>query len=245
MISEIDPRGLFAKNLLAHSQIQVFDDGALGRLKARTRTFDSGSYVFREGLPISEYAFVISGYLFRQKQTSDGYRQIVSLIIPGDIVNPEIRFVNNLDHNVVCAERSSIGYVQKSEFEALMDSHSYIRLALDLITTAESRQLREWLLNIGGRSARTRVAHFLNEFAARTRLRGLNDGLRFYLPISQEQIGDAVGITPVHVNRAIRSLVESELINHTNREYKIVDINGFRQAGQFSERFLTADDFFE
>ena len=99
MISDIDPLGLIAKNLSAHSQIQVFDDGALGRLKARTRTFDSGSYVFREGLPISEYAFVISGYLFRQKQTSDGHRQIVSLIIPGDIVNPENRFVNNLDHD--------------------------------------------------------------------------------------------------------------------------------------------------
>ena len=118
-------------------------------------------------------------------------------------------------------------------------------MALDLVTTAESRQLREWLLNIGGHSARTRVAHFLNEFAARTRLRGLNDGLRFYLPMSQEQIGDAVGITPVHVNRAIRSLVESDLINHTNREYEIVDINGFRQAGQFSERFLTVNNFSE
>ncbi|TCP97857.1 CRP-like cAMP-binding protein [Sphingomonas sp. PP-F2F-A104-K0414] len=245
MISEIDPRGLIAKNLSAHSQIQVSDDEALGRLKARTRTFESGSYVFREGLPFSEYAFVISGYLFRQKQTSDGHRQIVSLIIPGDIVNPENRFVNNLDYNVVCAERSSIGYVQKFEFESLTDSHPYIRLALDLVTTAESRQLREWLLNIGGHSARTRVAHFLNEFAARTRLRGLNDGLRFYLPMSQEQIGDAVGITPVHVNRAIRSLVESDLINHTNREYEIVDLNGFRQAGQFSERFLTVNNFSE
>lgn len=245
MISEIDPRGLIAKNLSSHSQIQVFDDEALGLLKARTRTFESGSYVFREGLPFSEYAFLISGYLFRQKQTSDGHRQIVSLIIPGDIVNPENRFVNNLDYNVVCAEKSSIGYVQKFEFESFMDSHSYIRLALDLITTAESRQLREWLLNIGGRSARTRVAHFLNEFAARTRLRGLNDGLRFCLPMSQEQIGDAVGITPVHVNRAIRSLVESDLINHKNREYKIIDINGFKQACQFSERFLTVNNFSE
>lgn len=217
MISDIDPLGLIAKNLSAHSQIQVFESEALGRLRARKRTFESGSYVFREGLSFSDYAFVISGYLFRQKQALDGYRQIVSLIIPGDIVNPENRFVNNLDYNVVCAERSSIGYVQKSEFESLIDDHPSIRSALDLITNAESRQLREWLLNIGGGSARTRVAHFLNEFAARTKLRGLSDGLRFSLPVSQEQIGDSVGITPVHVNRAIRSLVEGGLINHTNR----------------------------
>lgn len=242
MISEIDPHGLIAKSLSAHSRIQVFDSEALGRLKARTRTFESGSYVFREGLSFSDYAFVISGYLFRQKQTSDGYRQIVSLIIPGDIVNPESRFANNLDYNVVCAEKSSIIYVQKSEFETLIKSHPSIRLALDLRTTAESRQLREWLLNIGGRSARTRVAHFLNEFAARTRLRGLSDGLRFSLPMSQEQMGDSVGITPVHVNRSIRSLVESRLINHANRKYEIIDLEGFRQAGQFSERFLLVDD---
>lgn len=239
MISETDPRGLIAKNLSAHSKMQFSDIEALGRLKTRTRTFKSGSYIFREGLSFSDYAFAISGYLFRQKQDLDGNRQIVSLIIPGDIVNPENRFVNYLDHNVVCAENSSIVYVQKSEFELLVDSNSSIQLALDLGTTAESRQLREWLLNIGGRSARTRVAHFLNEFAARTKLRGLSDGLHFSLPMSQEQIGDSVGITPVHVNRSIRSLVESGLINHTNRKYEIVDLNGFRQAGQFTERFLS------
>ena len=242
MISEIDPCGLIAKNLSAHSQIQVFDNEALGRLKARTRTFESGSYVFREGLSFADYAFVISGHLFRQKQNLDGYRQIVSLIIPGDVVNPENRFVNNLDYNVVCAEKPCIAYVQKSEFESLIDVHPSIRLALDIITAAESRQLREWLLNIGGRSARTRVAHFLNEFAARTKLRGLSDGLRFSLPMSQEQIGDSVGITPVHVSRSIRSLVESGLIKHTNRRYEIVDLNAFRQAGQFTERFLLVDD---
>ena len=143
---------------------------------------------------------------------------------------------------MVCAEKSSIIYVQKSEFEALIDSHPSIRLALDLRAAAESRQLREWLLSIGGRSARTRVAHFLNEFAARTKLRGLSDGLRFSLPMSQEQIGDSVGITPVHVSRSIRSLVESGLIKHTNRRYEIVDLNAFRQAGQFTERFLLVDD---
>lgn len=242
MISEIDPHGLIAKSLSEHSPIQVFDNEALGRLKARTRTFESGSYVCREGLSFSDYAFVISGYLFRQKQTFDGYRQIVSMIIPGDIVNPENRFANNLDYNVVCAERSSIVYVQKSEFESLIDAHPFIRLALDLRTTAEARQLREWLLNIGGRSARTRVANFLNEFAARTKLRGLSDGLRFFLPMSQEQIGDSVGITPVHVNRSIRSLAQSGLINYTNRNYEIIDLNGFRQAGQFSEQFLSVND---
>jgi CRP-like cAMP-binding protein len=242
LISEIDPRGLIAKSLSEHSPIQDSENEAVGRLKARTRTFDSGSYVFREGLSFSEYVFVISGYLFRQKQNSDGHRQIVSLIIPGDIVNPENRFVNNLDYNVVCAEKSSIAYVQKSEFELLIDFHPSIRLALNLRTIAESRQLREWLLNVGGSSARTRVAHFLNEFAARTKSRGLSDGLRFSLPMSQEQIGDSVGITPVHVNRAIRSLVESGLINHTNRKYEIVDLSGFRQAGQFSERFLSVDN---
>ncbi len=238
MISEIDPHGLIEKSLSAHSRIKVFDSEALGRLKARTRTFESGSYVCREGLSFSDYMFVISGYLFRQKQTSDGYRQIVSLIIPGDMVNPDNRFANNNDYNVVCAERSSVIYVQRSEFETLIDSHPSIRLALDLITTAESRQLREWLLNIGGRSARTRVAHFLNEFAARTRLRGLSDGLCFSLPMSQEQIGDSVGITPVHVNRSIKSLVESGLITHVSRKYEIIDFDGFRQAGQFSENFL-------
>lgn len=242
MISELDPRGLIAKSLSTHSRTQLDDNEALGRLKARNRIFDSGTYVFREGLSFSEYAFVASGYLLRQKLTLDGYKQITSLVIPGDIINPENRFVNNLDHNVVCAEKASIVYVNKSEFESLIYSHPSIRLALDLIAIAESRQLREWLLNIGGRSAKARVAHFLNEFAVRTKLRGLSNGVQFSLPLSQEQIGDSVGITPVHVNRAIKSLVESGLIIHKNRSYEIVDIDSFKKAGQFSESFLRASD---
>lgn len=238
MISKIDTRGLITRSLSAYSPIHVRDNEALGRLKVRTRTFENGSYIFREGLSYSDYAFAISGHSFRQKQTVDGYRQIVSLIIPGDIINLENRFVNNLDHNVVCAEQSIVVYVSKTEFDTVVDSCPSIQLALNLKMLSESRQLREWLLNIGGRSARVRVAHFLNEFAARTKLRGLSDGLRFALPMSQEQIGDSVGVTPVHVSRSIRALVGNRLINHKNRQYEIVDSAGFREAGEFSDNFI-------
>lgn len=242
MISDIDTRGLIEKSLSTYSPILPLDNDALGRLKVRTRIFDPGSYIFREGLLSSDYAFSISGHSFRQKQTVSGYRQIVSLIIPGDLVNPENRFQSQLDHNVICAEQTIIAYVKTIDFNTLLSFHPSIDRALNLLMVEELRQLREWLLNIGGRSARIRVAHFLNEFAARTKLRGLSDGLRFALPMSQEQIGDSVGITPVHVNRSIKSLVDSGFIKHKNRKYEIVDPVGFREAGEFSEYFIRSEE---
>ncbi|RMB26269.1 CRP-like cAMP-binding protein [Sphingomonas sp. PP-F2F-G114-C0414] len=236
--SSLNNIGLTIAGLSAYSAITNEDIEALMALRIKTRIFETGSYIFREGILNSDYAFSISGYSFRQKQTIGGYRQILSMIIPGDIINPENRYVSSLDYNVQCASRSLVAYASRSDFDTLLNVCGSVSLAMSLSSVADSRQLREWILNISGRSARTRVAHFLNEFAFRTKARGIGDGISFELPMSQEQIGDSVGITPAHVNRALRSFTEDGLIEQSIRSYRIINADRFRYVGEFTEGYI-------
>jgi CRP-like cAMP-binding protein len=76
---------------------------------------------------------------------------------------------------------------------------------------------REWIMNIGRRNARTRVAHLLCEFAARLDAQGAAPGQPYKLPMSQAQLGDALGLTAVHVNRTIKGLIKDGLVTQDHR----------------------------
>lgn len=100
---------------------------------------------------------------------------------------------------------------------------------------------REWVVNIGRRDAKARIAHLLCEFAARQKAAGLGDGTICHLPMTQEQLGDAVGLTPVHVNRTLKALVEDGVIQRSKRDISFADSARVRAVGDFSELYLHFD----
>lgn len=84
-----------------------------------------------------------------------------------------------------------------------------------LDTLVDGSIFREWVTNVGRRDARTRIAHLLCEFSLRLKLAGLGEQGAYELPMSQEQVADATGLTPVHVNRTIKGLENDGLIERT------------------------------
>jgi CRP-like cAMP-binding protein len=99
---------------------------------------------------------------------------------------------------------------------------------------------REWVLNVGRRDAKCRVAHMLCEFAARGAKAGLGPPERFELPMTQTDIADATGLTPVHVNRMLRRLRDEGLIAQDRREVRIVDWGRLREVADFNPAYLHA-----
>ena len=97
------------------------------------------------------------------------------------------------------------------------------------------------MVNVGRRDAKTRVAHLLCEFATRLKVAGLGDGRSCHLPMTQEQLGDAVGLTPVHVNRTLKALVEEGVIQRNKRELSFTDWQRVRELGDFSDLYLHLD----
>jgi CRP-like cAMP-binding protein len=105
-------------------------------------------------------------------------------------------------------------------------------------TLIDSSIFREWVVNVGRRDSRARVAHLLCELSLRMQAAGLADGHRYQLPMTQEQLADAVGLTSVHVNRVLKQLAEEGLISRDRRTIVIEDWRRMRRAGDFNDRYL-------
>ena len=108
-------------------------------------------------------------------------------------------------------------------------------------TLIDGSIFREWVMNVGRRDARSRIAHLLCEVARRLEAAGLIEEYGYELPMTQEQLGDATGLTPVHVNRVLMGLARDGLIERNKRFIGIPDWEALRRVGGFSETYLHLD----
>jgi CRP-like cAMP-binding protein len=98
---------------------------------------------------------------------------------------------------------------------------------------------REWIMNVGRRDARARLAHLLCEFSLRLKVAGLGQQSLYELPMTQEQLGDATGLTPIHVNRTIKKLEQEGLIERSSaRSIQIGDWRKLADVGDFESAYL-------
>lgn len=229
-------RKLERRALLAESDRQ-----ALLGLPFRTQTIDRHAYMVREGEQLERSCLILSGFAYRQKVTNGGTRQILSVHMPGDMIDLEGSLLNISDHNVQALTRCEIATFSRADMRALLRAHPGLALALWVDTLIDGSIFREWILNVGRRDARGRIAHLLCEFAVRMQMAGLGERDCYELPMTQEQIGDAAGLTPVHVNRVLRDLGRSGLIERRNRMVAIRDWDGLQRAADFSALYLHLD----
>jgi CRP-like cAMP-binding protein len=113
-----------------------------------------------------------------------------------------------------------------------------IGMAMWYETLVEGSIFREWVLNIGRRDARTRIGHLLCEFALRLEVADLGRQTSYELPITKEQLADAVALTPVHVNRTLMKLEQEGLITRTKRMITIVDWKELVKVADFEPHYL-------
>lgn len=214
------------------------DRQAILALPHRLRTVEASTYLTREGDLPTVCGVLGSGFAYRQKLTGDGIRQIVALHIPGDALDLQHLFLDIADHSVQMLTRGEVAFVPRKDLQDLVDERPAVRHAVMTAVLVEGSIFREWVLNVGRRDARTRLAHLLCEFAIRMEAQGLADGEGFELPITQEQLADAVGLTPVHVNRTLKSLEADGLITRNKRNIIFPSWQRMRDVGDFNPRYL-------
>ncbi len=238
MTDPVSPLALMVRKLEIHTPLQPDDRHALLSLPHTLRTYDPSAYLVREGDAPEQCAVLLSGFAFRQKLTGQGMRQIVSMHIPGDALDFQHLFLDIADHNVQTLTRADVATIPRTALRNLARSRSAIGNAIFVSTLVEGSISREWVLNVGRRDARSRLAHLLCEFAVRTDVLGLSGGQGYELPMSQEQLGDALGLTAVHVNRTIKSLEADGLISRNRRRISFPRWDALRDLADFSTRYL-------
>jgi CRP-like cAMP-binding protein len=217
------------------------DRGALRDLPFRLLRAEPGRYLVREGSMNDQSILILSGLAYRHKVSADGSRQIVSIHIPGDFVDLEGALLKTADHNVQALTRCELAVVPRDALRDMLRSHPQVALAMWVDTLIDASIFREWIMNIGRRDARERLAHIFCEFAVRLETAGMGSTTGYELPMTQEQLADASGLTAVHVNRTLKSMDADGLIRREKRFVLIPDWEKLRSVAGFSELYLHLD----
>jgi CRP-like cAMP-binding protein len=214
------------------------DRAAFLNLPFSVRELRLGSYILRERDIIKNCCILLSGFAYRSKIVGNGGRQILSIHIPGDVVDIQHAMLDIADHNIQMLTTGQVALVPAAAVKELAFKHPVIGHALWLETLVDGSIFREWIANVGRRDARTRISHLLCEFTVRLQAAGLTKGDRYELPMTQEQLGDATGLTSVHVNRTLQALRGDGLISSDKRSITIEDWKALTTAGDFDATYL-------
>ena len=214
------------------------DRAALASLPYTLRTVPPGAHLVRDGDETESCALLLSGFAHRYKITGEGARQIVSLHLPGEFVDLQNVLLHVADHSAQTLTEAEVAWIPHQALRQAALAHPALGEALWIETLIDASIFREWVVNVGRRDSRARIAHLLCEFSLRMEAAGLAENHCYVLPMTQEQLADAVGLTPVHVNRVLRQLAEEGLIRRDRRSIAIVDWARMRDAGDFNTRYL-------
>ena len=229
---------LLARKLNLHHRLSDLDQQAILRLPNKIRRLEAQSYILREGDRPDRCGVLLEGYAFRHKLTGDGSRQILAINIPGEALDFQNLFLEEADHNVQMLTRGVIADVPREAIEDLVARHFEVGRAILISSLVEASIFREWVVNIGQRDSRSRIAHLLCEFAYRLNAQALHAGDIYELPITQEQLADATGLTPVHVNRVLQALQREGLIERDRRMIRFPNWERMRDVADFNPRYL-------
>lgn len=234
------PLEALARKLGRLAELDDEDRRAVLSLPRTTETVPPARYLVREGAETLQCCLLVKGYACRHKLAENGGRQIVSFHLPGDILDLQHLLLAVADHNVQTITQAVVAWIPSEALKQVARERPSIGEALWRDTLIDASVFREWVLNVGRRDARSRIAHMLCEFAARREAAGLGPPERFELPMTQEQIADATGLTPVHVNRMLRALRDEGVIAHDKREVQISDWPRMRATADFDPAYLHA-----
>jgi CRP-like cAMP-binding protein len=233
-----EPLAPLVRKLLNTHELTQEDQAAVLSLPSTIRKLENGQYVVREGDIPTHSCLVVSGFAVRHKIVGNGARQIVNVHVAGDMVDLQNSLLRIADHNVQALTTMTAAFIPREALLDLAFARRNVGKALWLETLIEGSIAREWVANVGRRDALTRVAHLLCEFAYRLDAVGLGRACNYELPMTQEQIADAVGLTSVHVNRTLKALDEAGLTIRSKRSVVISDLARLAEVGDFRSTYL-------
>ncbi|NVD43510.1 Crp/Fnr family transcriptional regulator [Qipengyuania atrilutea] len=183
---------------------------------------------------------VLDGWVAAYKQLSDGHRQILALLLPGDMCAANAFVVERMDYSLGTLTPVRYAEIRREDFEELFENNSRILRAFWWKEMVTASIQREWTANVGQRLATARIAHLFCETHARLDCRNLARGNAIDFPLTQSDIGEATGLTAVHVNRCMQSLRAEKLVELRNRELILPNPERLRKIAMFDPAYLHA-----
>ncbi len=212
---------------------------ALAHLSRETRQHSGGSDLIAEGDKPGAVFLLTEGWGYRYKQLEDGKRQIMAYLIPGDLCDIQMFLFQRMDHSVGLLCDSRVASIPAADVLEIMDRYPRIQRALLWATLVDEATLREWLLNVGQRSALQRISHLFCELCVRlSAVKLVDDDETFTLPLTQAQLADTTGMSTVHVNRTLQHLRNEGLITLRRGQLTIHKFDKLAEIAGFDRNYL-------
>jgi len=193
------------------------------------------------GVELNVSTLLLDGLLCRYKDLRDGSRQISELHVPGDFADLHSFTLKYLDHSVMALTKCRIATVRHDRLKAVIEAHPHLGRMFWFMTNLDAAIHREWVLSLGRRSAISRVAHLFCETRVRLEISGLADRRGYEFGITQADLAECLGLTPVHVNRVLKELREDGLVAFRGGRVHIHDLAGLERIAEFYPAYLYLD----
>lgn len=221
------------RDALSEEERQVIEQSVTSVRNVPARTA-----IMRRGELVNQSTLIVDGFVCRYLDDRAGYRQLVSLHVPGDFVDLHGFPMKRLDHDIATLGPCTIASIEHRTLADILERYPRLTRWLWFSTLLDAAIHREWIFRLGRLGADGRVAHFFCELNARLEMVNLAENGRFALPATQADIAEACGITGVHVNRVLRLMRERELAIFRSGEVRILNPVGLRALAEFDPVYL-------
>lgn len=219
---------------LRNDQLEI-----LQKFKTCDRILPAHSHLYRTGERLNDIYNLLSGWVAIYRILESGRRQVLQIELSGAFLGYQAKLDDPMLHSAECITDVSVCVFPRKAFPELLERHPVLGLKMIAMMSQDVMRTHDHLTNVGGRSGVERVAHFLLNIYLRLRhdqeLQGCGT---LAMPLTQEMIGDALGLTPVHINRILRQLRERRLVILQNRTLQILDLEGLRRLAEMPQLYV-------
>jgi len=221
------------RKLRQHSELSNEDVEALRSIIAPAKNLPEDTPIVHDGDISTHCCVILSGFAYRSKVSEDGRRQILSFHIAGDIPDLQGLALKRMDHDLTTLSKAQVGFIDHDQLERILSTRPALARALWRESLVDAALFRQWIVNLGTRSASGRMAYLIAELRQRLGAMGMVANEQFEFPITQSKLADALGLSVVHVNRILQAFRTQGILDFKRRIVTLGDLEKIAELGGF------------
>ena len=224
--------------LRRRDEVSPAEEAVLRGLIGDVRKYAADQVIIKAGVELHESLLVLEGWLARARDLAEGQRQMTEIHLPGDFADLHSFTLKRLEHNVVSLTPCTIAAVPHQRLQEMTEKHPHLTRLSWFSTNLDAAIHREWAVSLGRRPALARTAHLFCELYIRLEIIGRTNGNSYEFPLTQAELAECLGLTPVHINRTLQELRSRKLIELEQRQVTLLDLPKLKEVAEFDPAYL-------
>lgn len=224
--------------LRARDEVNAEEEKAIRALVSHTLELPADHTFIHAGRELTESTLLFDGWMARAKDLQSGQRQLAELQVSGDFVDLHGFTLKRLDHDIITLSRCRVAVVPHDRLRDMTERYPHLTRLYWFMTNIDAAIQREWTLSLGRRTALARMAQLFCELRLRLGIIGQVDRGSYDFPLTQVELGECLGLTPVHVNRTLQELRRRGVLELKQRRATILDVDALESIAEFDSRYL-------